>query len=219
VHNDRGKTVHAPQQERSKLTAERILAAAEQVLASATYANFSMTLVSTCSGLSIGGLYARFPNKEALLREVKNDVLLKLEGELKEGLCGAQDLTSTIRSFVRTLSDSFASCQHLYAFIFTHSAGDSRMRERGFIFHRRAKHLFTNSVLRNTSTASFSTEKLDMAYEFIVQGLLMRVTSLGSVGSDEYLYDGIPTPRNYSEALVEATVLYLTNDKTTSQIG
>ena len=210
-----------PQQERSKLTAERILATAEEVLASAPYADFSMALVSSSSGLSIGGLYARFPNKEALLREVKNHVLTKLENDLEAALkTHAGDLPGTVSTFVQTLSTSLRRRQYLYAFIFTHSAGDAAMRQRGFAFHRRAKQLFTSSLMNDVAAGgTASTTKMNMAYEFIVQGLLMRVTSLGSVSATEFLYQGIPSSESYAEALTQATVLYLNTAPNDQLIG
>lgn len=42
----------------------------------------------------------------------------------------------------------------------------------------------------------------------------MRVTSLGSVTATEFLYEGIPSPESYAEALTEATLLYLNQPQT-----
>src|SRR4026208_1757119 len=57
-----------PQQARSPQTAERITAAALELLEKKSFAEMSVTEIARRAGVSVGGFYARFPSKDALLR-------------------------------------------------------------------------------------------------------------------------------------------------------
>jgi AcrR family transcriptional regulator len=60
--------VHPPQQARSQLTQERLLVAAEELLAERGPDGFTVQEVARRGGSSVGSFYSRFPDKEALLR-------------------------------------------------------------------------------------------------------------------------------------------------------
>ena len=57
-----------PVQQRSRETAERITAAALSLLERKSFAELKVTEIARKAGVSVGGFYARFPSKEALLQ-------------------------------------------------------------------------------------------------------------------------------------------------------
>jgi AcrR family transcriptional regulator len=65
---------HAPpKQRRSRATLERLLRAAEQVIAERGVAELTVQEVAERAGVAVGTLYGRFPNKDAFLREFAAD--------------------------------------------------------------------------------------------------------------------------------------------------
>lgn len=186
--------------------------AAEHVLDTHGYSKFSMASVSSGSGLSIGGMYAHFANKEALLRQVKNEVLGKLENRLEKQLeAHAGSLEGSVGAFVSTLSKALSDQGKLFAFIFAQSVNDADMRRRGFQFHQHCKNLLHHSLLVSCPALG-ATSKIDILYEIVVQSLLMRVTSLGTVSDSEHMYDGFPARITYETELMKIAVNYLAPD-------
>src|SRR4051812_31414315 len=59
--------VKPPQQARSQKTLERLLDAAEELIAESGAAAFTVSEVVKRGGSSVGAFYARFPDKDALL--------------------------------------------------------------------------------------------------------------------------------------------------------
>jgi AcrR family transcriptional regulator len=59
---------HAPRQARSERTTERITAAALALLERKSFADLSVAEIARRAGVSVGGFYARFPSKDALLQ-------------------------------------------------------------------------------------------------------------------------------------------------------
>jgi AcrR family transcriptional regulator len=57
-----------PQQDRSRETLERILAAAEALILERGLENVTVAQIAKRAGSSVGAFYARFPDKESLLR-------------------------------------------------------------------------------------------------------------------------------------------------------
>lgn len=59
--------VSKPKQRRSQETLEKITAACDELLAEATFEDISMQAIASRAGISVGNLYNRFSNKEALI--------------------------------------------------------------------------------------------------------------------------------------------------------
>ena len=70
-----------PKQERSRVSLERILTAATQLLAEGGYEGLTLNDVSRLSGVSIGAIYGRVTDKEGLVRSVQIRVLETLQTE------------------------------------------------------------------------------------------------------------------------------------------
>lgn len=202
------------QQARSRRTAEQILEAAVTVISTHGIHDFKMTSVADAAGISIGGVYGRYPNKEALLRAVKDTVLTSLESQVAQHLeSSAPESEALFGAFTRAISAAFAEASRLYAFIFIHSAEDAAMKARGFLFHARIKGLLEERVLGDGVT---DRTGLDVAYDIIVQSLLMRVISMGSVPEGDSPYDGFPPAELYAQELVHAVSAYVSRRSTST---
>src|SRR5216110_1553486 len=67
----RGKMRKDPRQERSRDTVEAIVQASAHILGRRGWAGFTTNGVAEAAGVSIGSLYQYFPNKLALVEEVR----------------------------------------------------------------------------------------------------------------------------------------------------
>src|SRR6185369_8903715 len=68
-----------PVQARSQATVDAIVDAAARVLVRGGYGAFTTNRVAARAGVSVGSLYQYFPNKEALLAELKTRHVTQLE--------------------------------------------------------------------------------------------------------------------------------------------
>ncbi|MFC5676714.1 TetR/AcrR family transcriptional regulator [Aeromicrobium endophyticum] len=194
-------------QARSRRSAEQILRAAVQVITRQGIHDFTMSAVSDAAGISIGGVYGRYPNKEALLRAVKDEVLTGLETDVQRQLDAADPGSrALLGAFTHVVSNAFAESSGLYAFIFIHSAQDAAMKARGFAFHQRVKGLLQERLLDHGVTDQTG---VDVAYDMIMQSLLMRVISMGNVPDGEVPYAGFPDPDLYAREIVLAVDAYV----------
>jgi AcrR family transcriptional regulator len=74
------------QQERSRRSAERIVAAALELLATKDFDHMSVAEIAARAGLSVGGFYARFSDKAALLEYLDSEVIDGLLAEARSAL-------------------------------------------------------------------------------------------------------------------------------------
>jgi AcrR family transcriptional regulator len=103
-----------PQQARTRATLEKLLEAAEQILAEEGFDEFTMAAVADRSKTSVGAIYRRFDGKEQLVRAVKDRILGRIEQEVADALAASadQDLTGVIAAFADALASAFAPhCQ------------------------------------------------------------------------------------------------------------
>lgn len=204
---------NVPQQDRSRRSAQQILAAAVTLLTDNGIGDFTMTDVSQAAGLSIGGVYGRYPTKEALLREVKNQVLGSLEAavaETVENTHGA-DLPETVTALVAVIAGSLHQRSRLFAFVFLHSANDPQMRRRGFQFHDRIKSAFMDVLLPHASGTHLSARKtVDTVYETVIHSLISRSVTAGSIDPGEATYVSQPDWETYARELAAMCCTYLT---------
>jgi AcrR family transcriptional regulator len=80
-----------PSQARSQATVDAILDAAARVLVTGGYGAFTTNRVADRAGVSVGSLYQYFPNKEALLAELKSRHVADIERHLEAALARLGD--------------------------------------------------------------------------------------------------------------------------------
>ena len=94
-----------PKQDRSKITVEAIIEATTRIIEAEGLAGLSTNRVAQVAGVSVGSLYQYFPNKEALVQEVRARFSERFQSALLELLGSLAGLTvrEAIRAWVTTL--------------------------------------------------------------------------------------------------------------------
>ncbi|MEV4603427.1 TetR/AcrR family transcriptional regulator [Amycolatopsis sp. NPDC049253] len=97
-----------PQQARSRESLQKVLSAAEHVLADGGIEEFTVGAVADRAGLSVGAIYRRFSGKDQLLYAVKDELLGRLETAVGDALRSpAPGLRATVTGFTEALAQTF----------------------------------------------------------------------------------------------------------------
>ena len=86
-------------------TKEAILAATRKVFAEQGYEQASMRAIARASGVSVGGLYLYFKNKEELYLTLTQDWMTELHAATMSALEGVSDPRQEIETFIRVSID------------------------------------------------------------------------------------------------------------------
>jgi AcrR family transcriptional regulator len=99
-----------PKQDRSRSTVEAIIEAAARIIEANGLAALSTNRVAELAGVSVGSLYQYFPNKEALVEEVRERFGLRFQASMLEllGRLPGLGLREAIRAWVTMLVDLHA---------------------------------------------------------------------------------------------------------------
>lgn len=189
-------------QKRSQRSAEQILDAAVDVISTQGLAAFTMSTVATMAGGSVGKVYARYANRDALLLAVKDREFSRLESLLQQRLAESDSAAEVITQFVSVISSSLFTAPKLFSFMVSHSADDVELHGRGFGFHRRSRSLLFDRLKK---FGIDDEAAIGQVYEMIVQSLLMRVISVGAINGGEP-YPGFPTVDDYRDFLIDVAL-------------
>ena len=96
-----------PTQTRSQATVDAMLEAAARILVRDGYGTFTTNRVAAAAGVSVGSLYQYFPNKEALLAELKARHIAQIERGLEAALEHAAE--TPLARLVPALVDAMAA--------------------------------------------------------------------------------------------------------------
>src|SRR5919206_447210 len=83
--------IRPPQQRRSRESLERVLRAGERVLADSGYEGFTIAEVSRRAKVSVGSVYGRFDNKDALIRAIHLRMMERLTGPEEDVAAAPED--------------------------------------------------------------------------------------------------------------------------------
>lgn len=120
-------------QERSQRSLERLVDAAQVVLARDGWAAFTMASVAEEAGVSIGGIYRRFESKEQLLRAIKDHILARADSDQQAiaDTARARTLSGAISHYVINRIASLRGYSAIMRQVFEGQQGDPVMEERG----------------------------------------------------------------------------------------
>jgi len=127
-------TVRPPKQKRSQQSLERVLDASVQLLEENGFEAFTIQDVSKRAGVSVGAIYARFGNKESLLRVVHRHAMesLRPEHESVEAVdTGPADVRQVIVEAVRAVAEIFRGNEDLLRAFMHLGAIDDEIARRG----------------------------------------------------------------------------------------
>lgn len=119
-------------QRRSQRSQELVVAAAETVLARDGWESFTMSAVASEAGVSVGGIYRRFPSKEHLLRAIKDNVLSRADTRQRElSAHKAKNLQHALEHYVRNRIDALQGYADILRKILDAQHNDPVMIDRG----------------------------------------------------------------------------------------
>jgi AcrR family transcriptional regulator len=128
--------VKTPCQQRSRDSLERILRAAEGLISSKGHEALTIAEVVRRSHTSVGTVYARFPDKVALLHAVHERVIYRDQDELKAHLAevdwSSLSLEDTVRRLTAIKHDQAKGMERLYEAFVVHGATDPVLRAEGY---------------------------------------------------------------------------------------
>lgn len=165
------ETVTGPKQARSERTLQRLLDAAESLINEKGHAAVSIPEIARRAGSSVGGFYARFRDKDELLRALEERHFIELDQRV-EALVDARrwEHTSTaamIDVAVAELVNITRERKQLIAAFLARAIVDPVIREGGLRFRRRVEQRL--SALLLTRSEEFDHPEPALAIELGIQ--------------------------------------------------
>jgi AcrR family transcriptional regulator len=202
--------IRPPQQRRSRESLERVLKAAERVLAEKGYEGFTIGEVSKRAKVSVGSVYGRFENKEALIRAIHVRMMERLTGP-EEELAAAPadagaDLAAVVARGVHTLADSMDRERTLLRVFMVRGAVDPSIARPGSESSQATARAFKTAVLARRSEIGHDDPELaaDIAFRMVYDVLARQVMHGPTFESDRMVaWDALV------DELVAAVLAYL----------
>lgn len=123
----------APQQNRSRETRARILAAADSLLRAQGVDGFSIGGIASLAGIPIGNIYRRFEGRDDILHALKDAVAGRIAEAVRSAVEteSARDVASFIEAFAEAIIGVFSSDEELHRALFDPRAASPKMLETG----------------------------------------------------------------------------------------
>jgi len=163
-------TVRPPKQKRSQKSLERVLDASTRLLEEEGFDAFTIQDVSQRADVSVGAIYARFGNKESLLRAVHRHVMesLRPEHQAVAAVDGrpATGAREVIVSAVRMVAEIFRGNEKLLRAFMHLGAVDDEISRRGSDMSTDLARQFAATVLahRDEITHRHPETGVDVAF-------------------------------------------------------
>lgn len=159
-------------QERSLETERRIVDAAAALLETHRYDELSIAAVAKAARVSVGGLYARFCDKQALVHAVDERLVEEMDRAVVRALApnriAALDVEGVVRSYVQVMVRFFSRRRGLVRQVVlrARSSEDRAFTERIAAFNDRAHGALTTAVLARRD--QFTHEDPEAAVPFAI---------------------------------------------------
>jgi AcrR family transcriptional regulator len=203
--------VRPPQQRRSRLSLERVLRAGEKLLAQNGYEGFTIAEVSRKAKVSVGSVYGRFENKDALVYAIHRRQLARIaEPSDEDAQTIADDPDLDLRGAVdratRLLADASNRERALLRAFMLRAAVDPNIAGPGSEASQGIGRAFKAAVLARRDEIGHADPELaaDIAYRMVYDVLTRHVMYGPTFESD--------TERTWDELvdeLIRASVAYL----------
>jgi AcrR family transcriptional regulator len=193
-----------PLQARSRKSLQKVLAAAEDVLAADGFDEFTMTAVAERAGVSVGAIYRRFDGREQLLAAVKDRLLSQLEEDLAGRLRTADpSLEGVVSAFATAIGDAFAAGGQVWPDLLR-SPGKSAMEERGRLALESVRQLFEQAARKYRGEVRRPDPEAALAaVERMMTGALIHRAAMESSPG------GAATVQTYARQLSDMAIAYL----------
>ena len=189
----------APQQERSRQTCERILAATEQLLRDRLFEQISVADIARTAKASVGSFYARFAKKTDLLpdlyRRYDAGLAREAQGLWPTGGWGDTPLQLRAERLIAFFADWFVVNRGLLRAIGFHSRQNPESLPADLIDRRRDLHKRVAGILLERRAEITHTDP-EKAVE-------MGLFAVGAILREKLLFGGAPHARSISDDLAD----------------
>lgn len=199
------------QQERSRLTERKILAAARQALAEGGWENLAVARVAAAAGVSVGSVYDRFTDKDGLIHAVQHDTLDEVDQDLRDAfaqlaergdLAPAELVAGAAHALIRQVTRHGA----IMGPLILRAAADPSLRERGNATSALAEELFTSLIVDRAGELACPQPEMAVPMAFKAAfGTVMWQVIFGPESAGRHL---IPADQQLQE-LITLCQLYL----------
>lgn len=192
------QTVSGPKQARSERTLQRLLDAAEGLIKEKGHGAVSIPDIARRAGSSVGGFYARFRDKNELLRALEerhfNELLQRVEALADARRWKNASTAEIVRAAVAELVSITRERRHMIAAFLVRAIEDPVIREGGLRFRRRVEERISALLLPRRADMTHPDPALAIdlgiqtAFALMQQHVLIEETQVaGRALSDEEL--------------------------------
>jgi AcrR family transcriptional regulator len=142
-----GPGLRPPQQRRSRESLERVLRSGETLLAQKGYEGFTVAEVSRRAKVSVGSVYGRFDNKDALVQALHRRMLERMAANGDGPIAADADLGDAVRRGIGALSAGMNRERALLRVFMMRGAVDPAISRPGSEASRAVARWFTDAVL------------------------------------------------------------------------
>jgi AcrR family transcriptional regulator len=195
-------------QERGKLTLERLLDAAEQMLDFVGLEGATVPTIAAAAGVSVGNVYKRFPDKDSLLRCVHdrffNEILaanqFALDPEKWTGTPTIELLTTVVAEMV----DGYRSRRSLIRALLLYGQAhpDSEFRERAEKLRLESLLLFETLLRGRRSDISHPHPERAIRFVVVLIGHALQSSVVSEMGTRDLLSSGTETTGELAKIVV-----------------
>lgn len=178
--------VAPPKQARSQRTLERILQAAEELVLEKGLAGLSIPDVVARAGSSVGGFYARFKDKNELLRALEErhyeELGTVLDQVVDPDRWRGQTLSETVRALIHVQVETVLSQRGLIEAILFRASADPSFRKNSLIFRELVTQRITPLILAHSDQITHPRPEvgIDIAIQAAFSMMLQHVAYGGS---------------------------------------
>lgn len=183
------QTVSGPKQARSERTLQRLLDAAQDLIKEKGHAAVSIPEIARRAGSSVGGFYARFRDKDELLRALEERHFIELLERLDALVDGRRwENISTVRiveAAVAELVTTTRERRHMIAAFSVRAIEDPVIREGGLRFRRMVEERISALLLQRRDEMTHPNPALAIdlgiqtAFALMQQHVLIEETQVG----------------------------------------
>jgi len=199
-----------PQQERSRRTLSLLLGAAETLLNEKGLAATTVPAIAKRAGLSVGVVYRRFPNKDALLRAVYERFFHEMREQNRLRLDAAALMTTRLeplaRSVIAGMVEGYRRKRGILRAL-THYARthrDKRFRRSALETNREAMSGVAALFLSHHDRIKHPHPERAVEFALLSIAAILRIVIL-----EEEPLHSVPTPDNLAEELTRMFLGYL----------
>jgi TetR/AcrR family transcriptional regulator, mexJK operon transcriptional repressor len=172
--------VRQPKQLRSRRTLDRLLQAAEVLIATHGVDGLTLAALLQDSQVSNGTFYARFSSMDALVHEVQHQALARMETAVAAAgqvlVAEDADLARSIDRIIGVIFQNFQKNTDLFGALLADSSRDPIMQRRAALTHNRIEAVFRKVLLRALPAAEreLGAARIAIAHAAVAGILLQR---------------------------------------------